>query len=212
MKLTVFGATGGTGTEVVMQALTGGDEVVAVVRDRSRLAVSPNDRLRVVEADVMDPSAIGPFVESRDGVVSALGSREGRVPTSVCANGTASIIKAMEHGDTRRLVVVSANGPFIGDGDGPFIRYVGKPVVQRFLKYGFADFVAMEEKVRGSDLDWTIVRPPRLTDGRRRSKYRTEIDRNVRGGLKVSRSDLAEFILRSVPDRTFFQTAVAIGY
>jgi putative NADH-flavin reductase len=212
MKLTVFGATGGTGTEVVMQALTRGDDVIAVVRDRSRLAVSPNDRLQVVEADVMDPSAIIPFMESRDAVVSALGSREGRAPTSVCAEGTASILKAMEHGDTRRLVVVSANGPFIGDGDGPFIRYVGKPIVQKILKYGFADFVAMEEKVRSSDLDWTIVRPPRLTNGRRRRKYRTEIDRNVRGGFKVSRADLAEFILRALPEHTFFHTAVSIGY
>jgi putative NADH-flavin reductase len=70
----------------------------------------------------------------------------------------------------------------------------------------------MEEKVRSSDLDWTIVRPPRLTNGRRRRKYRTEIDRNVRGGVKVSRADLAEFILRALPEHTFFHTAVSIGY
>ncbi len=212
MKLTVFGATGGTGTEVVKQALSRGDEVIAVVRDRSRLTVASNDRLRVVEADVMEPSAISPFVESRDAVVSALGSREGRAPTSVCADGTASILKAMENGQSRRLVVVSANGPFIDDGDGPFIRYVGKPIVQRILKYGFADFVAMEEKVRSSDSDWTIVRAARLTNGRQRGTYRTELDRNVRGGVKVSRADLAEFILRALPDHTFFHTAVSIGY
>jgi putative NADH-flavin reductase len=212
MKLTVFGATGGTGTEVVNQALGRGVEVIAVVRDRSRLVVPAHDHLRVVVADVMDPSDISPFVENRDAVVSALGSRQGRAPTTVCSDGTASIIKAMDHGATRRLVVVSATGPFIDDGDGPFIRYVGKPIAQKILEHTFADFVAMEEKVRSSNLDWTIVRPPRLTNGRSKGTFRTEIDRNVRGGATISRADLADFILRALPDTELSQVAVSIGY
>jgi putative NADH-flavin reductase len=211
-KLTVFGATGGTGTEVVKQALAAGDEVIAVVRNRSRLAVPAHDGLRVVEADVMDADAIAPLVADRDAVVSALGSHEGRRPTTVCGDGVTSIIKAMEQGRTRRLAVVSASGPFIDDGDGPIIRYVGKPLVQWMLKNGFADLVAMEEKVRGSGLDWTIVRPPRLTNSSRRRRYRTELNRNVRGGARISRADLADFILRALPDPAYVGAAVFIGY
>jgi putative NADH-flavin reductase len=81
----------------------------------------------------------------------------------VCADSSRSIVEAMRSAGTRRLVVVSGTGPF-DEGEGPGMRYVIKPIGRLFLKNVFADFVAMEDIVRTSGLDWTILRPSRLTD------------------------------------------------
>ena len=144
MRLAIFGATGGIGTEVVRQALDAGHGVVAVVREPSRLAVPGPD---VVQADVMDPEAITPAVAAADAVVSALGPR-GTAPTTVCSDGIRSIIRAMDKTGVRRLVAVSANGAFVEEGDGPVTRLIAKPILRRLLRHGFADLRRMEQEIR----------------------------------------------------------------
>jgi putative NADH-flavin reductase len=193
MKLTVFGATGGTGGQVVDQALDARHAVRAVVRDRSRLAVD-RPELEVVVADVMDPAALVNAVHDADAVVSAIGSRAGRAPTTVCADSARSIVEAMHRAGSKRLVVVSGTGPF-DEGEGPGMRYVLKPLAKLFLKHVFADMVAMEAVVRASGLDWTIVRPPRLTDKPLTAHYRTRHDADLPRNFTVSRADVAHLIL-----------------
>lgn len=192
MELTVFGATGGTGRHVVEQALDAGHVVRAVVRDPSRLVDS--SRLDVVVADVMDPVALVDAVRDCDAVVSVIGSRAGRAPTTVCADSARSIVEAMRQAGSKRLIVVSGTGPF-HEGDGPGMRYVLKPLARRFLGRVFADMVAMEAVVRASGLDWTIVRPPRLTEKPLTGHYRTQLDADLPRNLNVSRADLAHLIL-----------------
>jgi putative NADH-flavin reductase len=183
--------------------------VTAVVRDPARL--TGNDpHLTVVTANVMDLDAIGPVVAGRDAVVTAIGSREGRTPTSVQTDSTASIVTAMRNRSTRRLVAVSNSGMFT-DGDGPMSRLVAKPILRRLLKHPWADMQRMEDIVRDSGLDWTIIRPPMLTNGRRTGSYRTAVDRNVRGSIRVSRGDLADSILRCVVDAGSIHTAISIA-
>src|ERR1700744_4456148 len=109
MKVTVFGATGGIGTEVVRQALTAGHEVVAVVRDPARLSVPAGAGLGVVTADVMDPAQIGPAVKGADAVVSALGPRPGG-PATVLADSARSILATLDQTGARPLVAVRARG------------------------------------------------------------------------------------------------------
>src|SRR5262252_3334727 len=106
MKVTIFGATGGTGRHLVQQACEAGHEVTAVVRDPARIGYR-SPQLTVVTADAMDPVAIGPAVAGRDVVVSAIGSRDGRAPTTVHTDSSTSIIEAMRGAGTRRLIVVS---------------------------------------------------------------------------------------------------------
>lgn len=211
MRLTVFGATGGTGTQVVRQALDQGHEVVAVVRDPARLAVPAHDRLRVVTADVMDPEAIRPAVEGADAVISALGAH-GTGPTTVCHDGARSVIEAMGKTGVRRLLMVSAAGLVTDTGDGPVTRHVLKPLLQRVLRNNFADLRRAEEEVRRSDLDWTIVRPPRLLDRPATGRYRTAVDVNLRGGRTISRADLAACILRLVTDESAVRHHVSVAY
>jgi putative NADH-flavin reductase len=209
MKIALFGATGGTGRQIIRQACDAGHEVTAVVRDPARLTES-HPHLTALQADVIDPGAIGPAINGRDAVVSALGSRDGRVPTTICTDSATSIIQAMHTEGVRRLVVVSA-GTLTTDGDGPLTRLVLKPMLGNLLKHTIADKRRMEEVVRASCLEWTIVRPPMLTNGPRTGAYRSAIDRNVRGGMRASRADLAHCILHCLADHEPINAAISIG-
>jgi putative NADH-flavin reductase len=196
MKLTVLGASGGIGTELVRQGLDAGHHVTAVVRETSRLAVEPHPNLKVVVADVMDPAAIAPAVTGREAVLSALGPR-GTGPTTVNSEGARSIIQAMQDAGVRRLLIVSVAGIHT-KGDDPFTRFVVKPILGRILRHSFADVRQMERLVRNSGLDWTLVCPPRLTNGKRSGKVRSNAERNVRGGFTIARADVAAYLLSAV--------------
>jgi putative NADH-flavin reductase len=209
MKLTVFGATGRTGVEVVRQALAAGHQVVAVVRDSGRLAVPPHERLEVVTADVLKPAEIGPAVSGRDAVISALGARD-RGPSTICRDGVRSIIEAMETAGARRLLVVSNSGMHRA-GDGFFTARVVKPILIRLLREGYADMQAMEDRVLASSLEWTIVRPPRLTDWAHSGKIAASVEGNVRGSFSIGRADLADYLLRAAFDDSLDRTAVSVA-
>jgi len=216
MKLTVFGASGGTGSAVVSQALNAGHEVVAVVRDPARLPIShPN--LTVVTADVMRPGDIADAVTGRDAIISALGHsrrRQDRKSATVtfCADSARSITEAMRIAGSRRLVIVSASGPYADEGDGPLLRYVAKPLLGRTVfKTVWDDLVAMEGVVRASGLDWTVLRPPQLTDKPLTGRYRTRQGLNLRRGLRVARADVAHLALAVVADPDTFRTAIYLA-
>jgi putative NADH-flavin reductase len=198
MRITVFGATGGTGRHVVEQALEAGHQVTAVVRDPTRLAIAATDGLTVVTAQLDDRAAVGRAVAGADAVVDTLGPH-GTGPTTVRADAASVIIAAMREAGVRRLVVVSAVGAHT-EGDGPFIRFVVKPVLGYILRHAFADMRAMEAIVRASGLDWTIVLPPQLTDGPRTGKVRRQVGGNVRGSYRIARADLAAAVLQAVTD------------
>jgi putative NADH-flavin reductase len=194
MKLTILGATGATGTSLTGQALAAGHEVTAVVRDPARLAIPAHRRLRTVTADVMDPASITPAIAGADAVISAVGPR-GTGPTTVIQDSVGSIIQAMQKTGTRRLLEVS--GSIAADeGESPYLRYLLKPVARHtFLRHVCADMRIGEDKIRHSNLDWTIFRPPSLTGKPARGIYRTAINRNLPHGFTISRADLAACML-----------------
>lgn len=209
MKITVFGATGQTGRQVVRQALDMGYEVTAVVRDPGRLGLA-HERLHTVRADILDPDSIGPAVSGSDAVISALGATS-RKPTSICEAGVRSIIAAMRATGVRRLVVVSnsAHTPAAGDSAA---RRLFMLVLGRILKYPFADLRLMEEEIRHSGLDWTIVRPARMTNGEHTGRYRTALGGHVSGGWSVARADVADSALRALRDDRTVRNLVGIAY
>jgi putative NADH-flavin reductase len=210
MKLTVFGATGATGTYLVEQALAAGHGVTAVVRDPARLAVPAQPLLSVVTADVMDPDAISSAVSGGEAVLTAIGPR-GTGPTTVIQDSARAIIIAMQTTGTRRLLMLS--GSIAADeGESPYLRYLIKPLARRtFLRHVCADMRAGEREVRASGLDWTIVRPPALTSKPPTHKYRTAIDRNLPHGFRVSRADLAACLLALVDDPASVEKHVGIA-
>ncbi|MFE0427047.1 NAD(P)-dependent oxidoreductase [Streptomyces sp. NPDC058953] len=200
MRYTVFGATGGTGRQLVQQALDAGHQVTAVVRDPARLPVPAHERLEVVVADVTDPEALRPAVAGRDAVLSALGAPTNKT-AGIASAGTRAILRALDAEGVRRLVVVSATpvGP-PPPGEGPLYRLVLLPLVRRVFRDVYADLSAMENEIRAAGADWTVVRPPRLTDGPSTPSYRTAFGGAVPGGHTVSRADVAQAMLALADD------------
>ncbi|MEU6584651.1 NAD(P)H-binding protein [Nocardia sp. NPDC046763] len=193
MRLTIFGATGGTGGHLVHRALAAGHDVTAVVRGDHALPADP--KLRVITANVMSPADIEPAVVDSDAVLDAIGARE-TGPTTVVAAAARSICKAMESTGARRLLVVSNSAGSAGPGDDPFTRYVVKPLILRpLLRHSLDDMARAEEAVHHTDLDWTVIRAPQLTDKPATGTYRSVIDRNVTFGIRITRGDLASAMI-----------------
>jgi uncharacterized protein YbjT (DUF2867 family) len=209
MKLTVFAATGGIGRQVLDQALAAGHDVTAVARKPSTLPAA----VPTVAADLaaVDPAALEPAVAGADAVLSGLGPRS-RADAGIAATGTRAIVQAMRATGVRRVVVVSAapvatvaspgrpDPPRHDPGDGFVMRHLLAPALVAALRDVYADLALMEDVLRDSGLEWTAVRPPRLTDGPLTGRYRTAIGRNLRRGLLVSRADVAHLML-AVLDR-----------
>lgn len=209
MRITVFGASGGTGQQLVEQALAAGHQVTAVVRDPAKLRTRvPSGGLDVVRADVLDPGAIAPAVAGSDAVISALGSRP-KATEPICAPGAEAIVAAMRASGARRLVVIAASGYIDDPADGFLTGSIAKPIVRRLLRRPFTDMANADRIVSGSGLDWTIMRPPRLTNGKRKA-YRTVVDRTV--GATLSRADLAAATLIAAGDPAKIGHAVGVGY
>lgn len=210
MRLTIFGATGGTGACLVRQALAAGHEVTAVVRGPARLAGPASSRLHCVTANVLDPGSIVTSLAGADAVVSAIGPR-GTGRTSISRDSAASIIQAMHKAGTRRLITVS--GSIVADeGDGPVLRYLLKPLARATqLRYVCADMRQAEAEVQGSQLDWTIMRPPRLTGRPATGQYRTATDRNPPRAFSLPRADLAACILSLISDESAVHRHIGIA-
>jgi uncharacterized protein YbjT (DUF2867 family) len=209
MRITVFGATGRTGRHVVEQALDAGHQVTAVVRDPARLPVPPRAGLTVATASLEDRAAVLRAVTDADAVVDALGVRE-TGPTTLRADTARVVTAAMRNAGVRRLVVISAGGAHT-TGDSLPIRLLVKPVLGWVLRHQFADMRAMEDVVRASGLDWTIMLPPRLTDRPATGRIRRRVGANVRGSYTMTRADLATAALQAVTDDALRDASLSVA-
>jgi putative NADH-flavin reductase len=176
MRIAIFGASGRTGRQLVEQAVAQGHQVTAIVRSPDGLASDLRGAVRLVKADVMDPDAIARALVDADTAVSAL-SGPGRAPSSVWSESMRSIVQAMREASVRRFIAITGS-MLDATGDGPFFRYIGKPIARRMLKGSANDMRRAEELIHESGLEWTIIRAPRLTDKPARG-YRIALERNV---------------------------------
>jgi putative NADH-flavin reductase len=209
VKILVFGATGATGKQVVTQAFSQGHTVTAFVRKPELLPVI-DPRLRLIVGDTTrDSSTIAEAVRGQDFVVSALGRSQKLKSENLIARSMRLIVPAMEQQGVRRLVLMSAFG--VGDShtEAPFIPRIIYGVL---LKDIFADKKAAEDRVRLSSLDWTIVYPVMLTDGPLTGNYRVGTRLELKGVPKISRADVAHFMLAEATARAFVHKVAAISY
>lgn len=207
MNIVVLGSTGGIGRQVVAQALAAGHEVTAVVRKDPGFDAHP--ALHVVQADVTRSEDLEPLVTGADAVISALGRRKGDRGT---IQGDAAEALTDAAPAAMRAVFVGASAMHSDGGDGPFIRWLAKPLLRWILRASYADTARMESLAEHSDLRWTVVRPSRLTDGPHTGRYRSSIGRNLRGGAKISRADVADALLATLTDVSALRTAVYVAY
>ena len=208
LRLLIVGATGGTGRELVAQALERGHRVTALVRNPAKLAVQhPN--LAVVQGDVLDGAAVEAAVAGHDAVLSALGHKRFLGPTRILSDGARNLVVSMERHGVRRLVCETSLG--IGDGAWRMGLYYTFFVIPVVLPFYFWDKARQERVIAASSLDWVIVRPGVLTNGARRSAYRHGVRvGNVLLTRRISRADVASFMIDQVTDDSYLRCAPAI--
>jgi uncharacterized protein YbjT (DUF2867 family) len=204
MKMTIIAATGRIGRLLVDQALAAGHEVTAVARHPEAF----RSDVRVVRVDLLraDPPALSLAIDGADAVLSGLGPRSKR-EFGIATAGTRRIVEAMKETGVRRIVAVSAAPvsttaspgrpapPRHDPGEGPVMRYVLTPAIRTVLRAHYDDLALMEDVLRDSGLDWTVVRPPQLKDKPLTGTYRSAFGQNVRRGTSVGRADVAHLML-----------------
>ena len=250
MKLLVFGASGGTGKQIVGQALQQGHVVTAFARDPSKIKVT-HDNLRVVRGDIHQPDTVRTAVAGQEAVLSALGTRlpirvviavilvcqiivrvvplsrpisifvEVGVPilaililgrrNTILSDGTRNIVRAMELARVRRFVCESSLG--VGDSKWKMGAIHNLVAIPLFLRNVFADKEVQEQVIANSKLDWVIVRPAALTNGKQRNAYRAGSD--IGHWLipsRISRADVADFMLKQLTDDEFLRKTPGLAY
>jgi putative NADH-flavin reductase len=222
MKLTIFAATGGIGRHILEQAVTAGHDVTAVVRNAGKLSGAP---VRVVTADLAtaNPAVLKSAIDGADAILSGLGPRNPRAEAGIASRGTRAIVAAMQATHVQRIVVVSAapigtvqspgrpKPPKHDPGDGFFMRHLFSHVAGAMFREHYADLALMEDLLRDSGLNWTISRPPQLTEKPLTGTYRTAYGQNLRGGWSISRADVAHHMLRVLDQPETIKQVIGIA-
>jgi putative NADH-flavin reductase len=208
-KLLVLGGTGGTGRTLIAQALDAGHDVTALVRDRARVPLN-HARLRLVEGDLVDArSPLADAMRGQHAVISALGRGTSFRADGLIERSVPQILAAMQTNGVRRLIFTSAIG--VGDSirDAPLFS---KLMIRLLLGDIYADKAAGEAFIRRSDLDWTLVQPAQLTNGPLTRRYRAGERLALRGIPRISRADVAHFLLGQLDDPTHIRKVVLLAY
>ncbi|MEB3298331.1 MAG: SDR family oxidoreductase [Candidatus Sericytochromatia bacterium] len=210
MKVCVFGATGPTGRHLVRLALDAGHEVVAACRRPEALELV-HERLEKRQADVFDPESVRVAVGGCTAVVSALGMRPGERDRRVYSEGMGHIVAAMHEQGLRRLIAVTASG--LRETPEYALPWIFRAViVPLFLKPVFADMRRMESVIEATDLEWTLVRPPGLVEGKAQGTWQARAGMGVPGSARIDRADLAAFMVRELAEGAWIRQGVAVAW
>jgi putative NADH-flavin reductase len=207
MKLVILGATGGIGMELIRQAVERDHHVTAFVRSPEKLA-SIGSRFDVVQGDPLNSLELARVMEDQDAVLSGFGPRVpiARSDATLLHRFGVALSEAMRKVRLRRAVIVSTAFLF-KDSIIPPTNLVGRLLFPDMV----ADATEMESFFQSSGLDWTLVRPPRLTNRPRRGRYRVREGHLPGFGFTISRADVAAFMIRTVESHSFIQKIVGIS-
>jgi putative NADH-flavin reductase len=205
MKFLVLGATGSVGSEIVKQALDRGHALTAFVRSPGRLEVF-RDRITIVQGDLLNRSNFAQVLEGQDVVLSALGPRNPKANGRLLESFASVLTSAMLDSKVRRVVVLSVAFLFKGLIIPPAYLFG-----RLLFPHHVADANAMEEIVRRSGLDWTIVRPPQFTYKPRTGKYRVREGSLPLFGFTISRADVADYMIRAAENHASSRKIVGIS-
>jgi putative NADH-flavin reductase len=208
-RVLIVGATGGTGRQLVAQALERGYVVTALARDPSKLRLD-HPRLRVLQGDVLDYASVETAVKGQDAVLSALGHKRFFYPTRILSEGTRNLLRAMEAHKVPRLVCQTSLG--IGDSAGRMGLYYTFLIVPIVLPFYYWDKTRQERWIAASEVEWVIVRPGKLTNGEARRSYRhgPKVG-NFVWTVRISRADVADFMLNQATDDTYLRAAPGVS-
>jgi putative NADH-flavin reductase len=210
IKIIIFGATGGTGKLVVQQALEAGNLVTIVVRNPTTFDFRHHN-LEIIQGDIFQIATFENAIKGKDVVVSCLGIQK-REPTTVYSEGVTNLLKAMGKHGVNRIICLSA-GAVIVPPEGSFMtKFFIKNVLQKIFKYLYADMLIMEKILKATRFNYTIVRPPWLRNSKHTGKYRTSINQHLANPTKISRTDLADYIVQNLTNSATFQATIELSY
>ena len=208
MKLTVFGATGGTGQELVKQALAAGHEVTVYARNPAKLGIT-HDRLKVVQGTMDEPGKIGQAVAGAEAVLSALGPTS-NTPARPLTQGMQHLIAAMQQHHVKRLIAATGAGVADPNDKPQLIGRLFGLALRLFAKHVLADSQGMVAAIRGSNLDWTLTRAPRLHD--KPGSGQIKVGYAGQGpGTQLSRADFAHFMLEQLHSDQWLRKAPMVS-
>jgi putative NADH-flavin reductase len=209
MKIAIIGASRGIGAELLKASIEGNHEVTALVRDPTKLnTIIPG--LKVIKGNILDPSSVNAAITGQDASCVCIGIPPTRKPVDVFSLGTQNVLNAIDKGSNQKFILVTGIGAGDSKGHGGF--FYDRIINPLLLGNSYADKDRAESIVKASNLEWLIVRPGFLTNGLRTGKYRV-ID-NLSGVTagKISRADVADFILKQLASPTYFGKTPLVTY
>jgi putative NADH-flavin reductase len=212
MHLALFGGSGRTGQLLTEGALAQGHTLTVLVRKPASYAYA--GRVKVVQGDAFTPSAIAETLTGAEAVLSALGARSlGK--EDVLERAVPLIVRAMDEAGLKRIVVLGSAGALDTalDKQPGYRRWIVENLVYKtMLKWPVASQRAQIEALEASDLDWTMAMPPMLTNGAARGTYRVDGDALPRNGSRISRADVAEFMLQQLGSAAWSRKGVYVSW
>ncbi|NNL08903.1 MAG: SDR family oxidoreductase [Croceitalea sp.] len=210
MKILVIGASGATGKHIIKQALLQNHEITALARKTNKIKFKhPN--LTVVQGDVLKPKTLKLAIDGQDAVISALGHKKFIIKTTILSRGTKNIIEAMQNASVKRLICITSLG--INDSRFKMGIYYTLFVIPFILLFYFLDKEKQERLIEASQLDWTIVRPAQLTNGKLRTNYKhgEKLGHYLLTKF-ISRASVAHFMLRELKEGYYMHQKPALSF
>jgi putative NADH-flavin reductase len=210
MKLAIIGGTGKTGKELLKQGLAAGHHITALVRNPKKVKIQhPN--LKVIQGNVLNVADLETIFKEKDAVLSALGHKRFLGPSNILSQGTENILQAMKTDKVSRFICITSMG--INDNKYRLGLYYTLFVIPFIVFFYFRDKAKQELLILESDLNWTIVRPGQMTNGRKRMPYKEGASLGSYILTKmISRSNVADFMLKQLIEKTYFRKTVCVTY
>ncbi len=208
MKIIIFGASGGTGRQLVEQGLSQGHHITAFVRNPESLTIKDKN-LTIFAGDVLKKDDVEKAIKGQGAVISALGNKTSnalRKSNTIISDGVKNIISAMKEDNVKRLLFIASFGV------NKNIFLPEKLVLRTILKNLFADIPKQEGLIKASGLDWTIVHPARLVNTPKTGTYNQGENLSISLSSKIARSDVADFLLKNITTKASFGKIITISY
>lgn len=207
-NIVIFGATGGTGKQLVKQSLEKGYSVSAFLRTPKKLGITDKN-LTIIKGDVLNYSDVLKAVSNHDAVICSLG-----IPASdkstLRTDGTTNIVKAMKEKGIKRFICQTSLG--FGNSKEVLPWHMKYIIVPLILKNAFKDHELQESVIEKTKLDWTIVRPGNMTNGEITKTYKYGFKPTDKIKLKISRADVAHFMISQLKSNNHLHEKVGISY
>ncbi len=210
MRLLIIGASGRTGKKLLSQALDLNMEVTVLVRNPKKVKLT-NPNLHIIQGNILDFDKVKEVVNGQDAVLSALGHKRFFIPTSILSKGTEHMIQAMEEQGVKRFICITSLG--VNDSRFKLGLYYTLFVIPFIVFFYFRDKAKQEKLIQKSKLDWTIVRPGQLTNGKKRAVYKhgAHVGNYILTKM-ISRADVAHFMLSQLSSTTYLHKTPGVVY